>query len=208
MSKSKKSAALLAIMLVVPFGGALSTAATADSARGLEGRLVTAEEMPRVNDTGESWRTVRTDDGQGPRRISYCMSSRLGQLDAEDVAHRYFAWGPEDSTVRGANVVARFDTKRDARRALRTIWEEADACNKRFEEASKRPEPVTLKGRPYGFKYRVAVSRNDAALIEFTGALRAGKRISLVTWKFEGQDYTGQEDAIDRTMRRSAAQLS
>ncbi len=175
-----------------------TTGADPSPAGGLAARLLTADELPGVNDE-TSW-TVDTTGAEDGRTTGACQRFDLVSLGASEAVVRTFT--SNQDTVEAAQVVARFADDKSAWRAHRvlTSWrkkcaEQVDASD--VEVGELRALDVSV-GNADAYVVRYGEAGAEDQHWAGAGISRRGPLLSLVQIDLVGQDYNypaGEEPA-------------
>ncbi|MFD2082188.1 hypothetical protein SAMN05421678_101517 [Actinopolymorpha cephalotaxi] len=164
--------------------------------------LLSAAEMPTVNDSGSSWADAGTSAAEGSA-AAHCQSGDLAGLGAVQAVRRDFTWGAE-GTVTGTNVVGRFGTDADAVSAYDTFRGWLTACG------WGQPHGPTSSdaGDQAGWWWVGHDNGDGTGQIEVVGLVRTGAQLSVVVWHEDGQDFSYGADPMAATLMATADRLA
>jgi hypothetical protein len=173
-----------------------SSSAPADL--GLEARLLTADQMPGVNDE-----TTWTVDSSGPEdgtTLGGCQRFDFVSLGASEAVTRTFS--SNQDTVTAGQVVAKFADAKSAWRAHQVLKKWRATCADQIEAAEVEVGDLRTLSVSAGHADAYVVRYGDAGAEDQhwagTGISRRGPLLSLVHIELVGQDYNypaGEEPA-------------
>lgn len=166
--------------------------------------LLTSEEMPKVNDSGTSWTSTGTEDGEGASPASVCQASDLRSLGAVAVARRNFVWG-SDAQVAGASVVAVFGSTKEARAASRTYATWLSDC---AWGSPHGPNDISVSSGVARWWWIGRELSDGSGEMEIVGLVRRGRAVSVIVWHQAGQDLNDESDPMEPALRAAWNRLS
>lgn len=169
--------------------------------------LLVGEEMPKVNDSADTWSDTGTVDGEGSTNASLCAAGSLAGLGATSVVRRDFAWGQTGSTVIGDNAVGVFETAEDAATALESYSGWVSSCTWADSGTATGPTDVPVEGGTARWWYATKAG-DPSGEIEVVGLVRRGTALSVVVWHQQGQDFNYETDPMADSLHASADRLA
>lgn len=169
--------------------------------------LLTSDQMPKVNDSAETWAATGDTDGEGETNASVCAAGGLAGQGARSVVRRDFSWGPSGSTVVGNNVVGVFQTSEDAANAFEAYSGWVSTCTW-ADEAPGDPTEVTVDGgTARWWTAKKAGADSTTGEIEVVGLVRRGTALSVIVWHQEAPDPNYTTDPMVDPLKASATHL-
>ncbi|GAA2754955.1 hypothetical protein [Actinopolymorpha rutila] len=164
--------------------------------------LLSAAEMPKVDDSGAGWADAGTSEAEGSA-ASHCQSGSLAGLGAVQSVRRDFAWGTE-GTVIGANVVGRFGTGAEAGSAYDTFRGWLADC-----AWGQVHGPTSADAGDQAAWWWFGHDNGDGTgRIEVVGLVRSNAQLSVVVWREDGLDLNYSTDPMATTLTATADRLA
>ncbi|MEQ7010008.1 hypothetical protein ABN028_27905 [Actinopolymorpha sp. B17G11] len=167
-------------------------------------RLLVGPEMPKVNDSSNTWSATGTSEDEGATPTSVCQSGDLASLGASAAVRRNFDWGT-DGTVTGVNVVGAFASEADATAAYDTYTSWLGSCTWGTPHG---PTDVTVSGGTASWWWFGHDNGDSTGEIEVVGLVRTGALLSVVVWHENGQDFIYDTDPMAPVLKASADRLA
>lgn len=184
----------------------------------LEDRLLTAEEMPGLNEEF-AWKVADTRAEEGTEPFGTCHKFAMTSIGATRVVARDYvhAGGASPDEVSAGHLVAEFADSRTARRALEVLKAWRGQCEEELGEYDTRRvhdfEPVEVPGGDGGWYLLIygppEGEMPDVGYFDAQGMVRVGKLVSVLAMRGIGQDYNypvGKEPLVFG-VRAAAAKL-
>lgn len=192
-----------------------SPTATASPTLAPQAALLTAQEMPRINDQ-LAWRPVRT----GPvssQPFGLCAKFDVLSIGAEQAVERRFSSGPVDDRARAAQQVATFPDAATTARATKVLQSWHDTCAARISNPRARDHvkvrpvasvPVS-QGTGWWYLASYVPTATDQGHFHTFGVAVVGNRISLTSMDHDGQDhnYPPGQDPMQLAVKAAAGKL-
>lgn len=167
------------------------------------GALLTAAQMPKVNDSSYTWSETGTVDGEGsPAPV--CAESDLASLGAFDSMRRDFDWGP-DGTVYGFDTLGVFESSEDAATAYGSYAGWIDGCT--WGEVNGPTEVDVEEGQARWWWVGTQTSETSGE-IEVLGLVQRGAAVSVVVWHEESMDFNYSSDPMAAPLQAAADRLA
>ena len=176
---------------------------------GIEGRLLTAAELPGVNEQTE-W-TVEATGPQGDTPYGECQRFDFVSLGATEAVLRTFT--SNQDTVTAGQVVAEFADAKSAWRAHQVLKSWRSQCADRLKGKQRTVGELTDVDVPAGVgqEYLLQYGDQGADVQHFDGVgiARRGAFLSLVEIDMQGQDYNypAGESPAARAVRAAVEKL-
>jgi hypothetical protein len=161
-------------------------------------------EMPKVNDSANTWAATGTSDGEGATPASACQSGDLASLGATSAVRRNFDWGT-DGTVTGVNVVGAFGSGADATAAYNTYSSWLEGCTWGTPHG---PTDVSVSAGAATWWWFGRDNGDSTGEIEAVGLVRTGALVSVVVWHENSQDFIYDTDPMAPVLQASADRLA
>lgn len=165
------------------------SATTAPAPEGLAARLLAAEALPAVD--GAAWTVESTEPDDGDE-FGACSQFGMIDLGATEAVEREFAGG---EGADAAQLVAEFADPKSAWRALEVLKSWREQCVANNDDVATVSALTALPGSGTALHY--LVTGTDPQEFESVAMSRSGKRISIVTFDFEGRAVPTPDPAAD-----------
>lgn len=195
--------------------GVTAAPTTTEAEPGLRGALLTAEELPGLNDEF-TWEVESTRTREPRQPFGTCHEFGITSVGATDVAVRTYR-PARGSGPSAAQLVAEFPDEKTAERAYAVLrsWAEdcADQLTAYRDVQVGRVQPVEVPTGEAAWQlliYGPAEGEREAGHFDAQGFTRVGARISMLEMRSVGQDYNyprGQEP-VAVTVEVAAALLT
>jgi hypothetical protein len=168
--------------------------------------LLTAQEMPSLNDT-QQWKQGRTGP-IGSRPFGLCAKFDLLSIGAEQAVERRFTSAGGGTA---GQQIATFPDAANAARANKVIQAWHRSCATRVPGTSVRVDPISAVpvASGTGWWYIVSYVRNGEGHFHELGVVLSGTRMSLVRIDHGGQDhnYPPGQDPMQLAVKAAAGKL-
>ena len=183
-------------------------------ARGLVAALVTAAELPGLNDQ-LAWQEASTRSREGRKPFGTCHRFAMTSIGALRVAVRTYAPDQDSPGTTASNLVARFADEKTAKRVYEVLKSWHTQCADQLREKYERTDVGKLRTVPVGqgavgswylLVYGPA-GDPDAAYFDAQGLTRVGSTISVLQMRSVGQDYNypaGKEPMVGAVQAAAA----
>ena len=175
------------------------------TANGPEGALLSAAELPPVNDTS-TWTQTRTGPA-GTDAFGLCQKVDLDSIGATGTVERDFSVGSDTA----GQQVAEFADAQTAVRAGKVVAAWHATCRPRVPGRDKRVRPISSVPvtQGSGSWYLVSYVRGGEGHFEAFGMALSGTRMTLLKMDQAGQDrnYEPGQDPMELAVQRASAKL-
>ena len=187
-------------------------------ARGIRGKLLTAEELPGFNEEFR-WSVKSTRMREGRQPFGTCHKFAMTSIGAEKVVVRSYAPTADSAGSTASNLVAEFADEMTAIRVFDVLKSWAAQCDEELNEYDRsevgklKPVPVDAAGafgHWYLLTYGPAQGNPDAGYFDAQGLTRVGRTISALEMRLVGQDYnypSGEEPMV-AAVQNAVARIS
>lgn len=181
-----------------------NTPGPGDAPPAMVGHLLTAEQLPGLND-----RTVWKENATGPsasQPFGDCQQASLADIGAQQVAIRTFhAHGSQA----GAQMVAEFADAKSAWRAHQVLRTWRKECKQQLPGDVRKVGPLTRVSADRGVAESYLLQFGNDGEMEHNfhgvGLTRVQDRISIVTIDVRGQDYNYEQGREPASLAAAAA---
>ncbi len=171
-----------------------------------EQALLTAPEMPQLNDTSAWSETSTAPAGSG--EFGLCQKFDLLTIGATSAVERIFSNPAGDSA---GQQVADFPDSQNAVRARKVVESWHRDCASRVQGKRVNVDPIAAVSvaSGTGWHYLVSYRRNGTGRFHALGLVVDGTRLTLIRMDHDGQDhnYDSGEDPMERAVLAAAAKL-
>jgi hypothetical protein len=177
--------------------------------------LLTAQEMPRLNDE-LAWRPVRTGSVSSDP-FGLCAKFDVLSIGAEQAVERSFVSGPSGDLARAAQQIATFPDAATTARATKVLQSWHDTCAARISQPRARTQvkvhPVTsvpvTRGTGWWYLTSFVSTPGQEGHFHSFGVDVVGNRISLISMDNDGQDhnYPAGQDPMQLAVKAAAGKL-